>query len=147
MMRAMKKPGLSMVALVTVITGAVGCGAKPRQDAGVFFPTWSFPGARPGAIVSGRLIESDGCLFLRLSGKRNLPLWEEGYSCAEGALLDSSGQPVVRVGQVLHGGGGHFSKWQHAEELVGEPIPERCRPDGVEPWLLIYDVRAGPPAD
>ena len=147
MMRAMKKPGLVMVALVTVITGVVGCGATPRQDAGVFFPTWSFPGARPSAIVSGRLIEGDGCLFLRSFGEKLLPLWEEGYSYAEGALLDSSGHPVVRVGEVLHGGGGHFSEWQHAEELVGERIPQRCRPGGAEPWLLIFDVRAGPPAD
>lgn len=31
-----------------------------------------------------------------------------------------------------------------AEEIAGETIPERCRPDGVKPYELIYDVETIP---
>jgi hypothetical protein len=141
----MGQPLLLGFALVGVITGIVGCAARSGQEDEVFFPTWTAD-ARPGAIVTGVLTERDACLFLRSNGEEVLTLWEEGYSYSGGALLDSSGQPVVRVGEVLHAGGGYGSDWQHAEEIIGEPIPARCRPDGAEPWALVYDVQPGPPA-
>jgi hypothetical protein len=50
---------------------------------------------------------------------------------------------LVREGEALHGAGGYGSDWQWAEEIVGEPIPARCRPDGDEPIVLIYDVQPG----
>ena len=118
---------------------------SPEPAREVFFPTWSGE-ERPAAIVTGTLTERDRCLFLRSDGQEVLALWEEGYSYASGVLRDSLDRPVVRVGDTLHGGGGYGSDWQHAERLVGEPMPSRCRPEGAEPYALIYHVKAGPPA-
>jgi hypothetical protein len=117
--------------------------ARVRARSEVFFPTWTGED-RPQAIVTGLLTERDGCLFLRANGQEVLALWERGYSYAGGVLLDPSARPVVRVGELLHGGGGYGSSWQHAEDLVGGRIPPRCRPEGVEPFALIYDVEPGP---
>ncbi|MGH2725279.1 MAG: hypothetical protein ACRDI0_13675 [Actinomycetota bacterium] len=97
--------------------------------------------------MTGIFTERNGCLLLRSNGEEVLALWEEGYSYADGTLLDSSGRSVVGVGEALHCGGGYGSDWQHAESLIAEPIPDRCRRQGAEPWVLIYDVQAGPPAD
>jgi hypothetical protein len=69
-----------------------------------------------------------------------LALWEDGYGFEEGSLIDSSGEPVAGVGATIHGGGGYGSDRAWAEGLVGEPIPDRCSPEGVEPLVLIYDV-------
>jgi hypothetical protein len=98
---------------------------------------------RPLAGVSGVLTERRGCLFLVSPDADVLLLWEGGYSYMDGLLLGSSGQPVVRVGDFLHGTGGYGSDWEWAEEIVGEPIPMRCRPDRAEPIALIYDVQPG----
>lgn len=111
----------------------------------VFFPTWTGDD-RPLAIVTGSLVERDRCLLLRGGGSEVLVLWEEGYTYVEGALRDESGGVVARVGDVIHGGGGYGSDWQQAEGVVGEPIPQRCRPKGAEPYALIYDVERGPPS-
>jgi hypothetical protein len=48
-------------------------------------------------------------------------------------LLVTSGSPIARVGEVIHGGGGYYDGVlgrSHVEELSGESIPERCIPDG-----------------
>jgi hypothetical protein len=113
----------------------------------VFFPTWTSK-SRPQSIVTGVLAEHDRCLFLDRSDperpKEVLPLWEKGYSYSDGELLDSSGEAVVSVGEELHGGGGYFSDWKYAEQLAKRTIPTRCRPDGDEPFAVIYDVQPGP---
>jgi hypothetical protein len=115
---------------------------------GVFFPTWTSE-SRPESIVTGVLAEHDRCLLLGSSDperpKEVLPLWEKGYSYSNGELLDSSGEAVVSVGEELHGGGGYYSDWKYAEQLAERTIPTRCRPDGDEPFAVIYDVKTGSP--
>ncbi len=70
------------------------------EEPPVFFPVWSSL-SQPGAIVSGSLVEHDGCLFLRSGDEQVLALWEEGYRYVDGTLLDASGRVVVRVGDEL----------------------------------------------
>jgi hypothetical protein len=131
--------------LFVILATVIGCGGSaPTGSSGeVFFPTWSGTD-RPSAIVSGELTERDRCLFLRSDDQEVLALWERGYSYAHSVLLGPSGRPVVREGEVLHGGGGFGSDRRAAEFIIGEPVPQRCRPDGAEPYALIYDVRPGP---
>lgn len=111
----------------------------------VFFPTWSSE-SRPGALVGGTLVEERGCLFLRLDEGDALALWEQGYSYAYGAVRDETGEVVAQVGDPVQGGGGYYSELAYVEDLVGQPIPRRCQSDGAEPYVLIYDVRRGPPS-
>lgn len=109
----------------------------------VFFPTWDAP-VRLEAIVSGVLVERDGCLFLVQGDRFVLPLWEQGSSYRDGTLYGPDGRPIVRVGEMLHGAGGYMNdpSWMTEEE-----IPPRCRPDGPEPYAQIYGVEPGPPED
>jgi hypothetical protein len=46
---------------------------------------------------------------------------------------------------VLHGGGGSTGDRSHIEDLVGEPIPERCIPEGGgDRFAIAFDVEGGP---
>jgi hypothetical protein len=134
---------LVRVGLVALVSLAGAC-SRADVDDGIFFPRWSADDA-PTAIVGGVLVERDGCLFLRSGGTEALALWEDGYGFEEGSLIDSSGEPVAGIGATIHGGGGYGSDRAWAEGLVGEPIPDRCIPEGVEAFVLIYDVEPGPP--
>ncbi|MGH2554271.1 MAG: hypothetical protein ACRDHO_00945, partial [Actinomycetota bacterium] len=122
---------------------------EPRGTAGgtVFFPTWGprDEHAVPVAGVYGVLTERDGCLFLRREGRDYLALWERGHRYIGGVLLDldPSHHTIGRVGDSLQGTGGYYSDWRWAEEIVGQPIPMRCRPVGAQPIALIYDVQRG----
>jgi hypothetical protein len=111
------------------------------EEPPLYFPTWT-GNVRPAALISGILVERNGCLFLELGdGNLSLILWEEGYRYRDGTLYDAAGDAVVTVGQTLHGGGGHFEDPSH---LVDEPVPERCLPEGSEPYVMLYDVAPGP---
>ena len=59
-------------------------------------------------------------------------------------MIASSGGPVSDVGVTIHGGGGYGSDRAWAEGIVGESIPDRCIPRGVESFVPIYDVEPGP---
>lgn len=111
----------------------------PAADRDVLFPTW-VSDERPLADVSGILIEHDGCLFLRSAGEDHLILWERGYSFADGAILDASGIPIARLGDVVSGGGGYGGSRAWAEEITGTTIPNACVPSGAEPFVRLYDV-------
>lgn len=113
-------------------------GVGPAQG-DVFFPTWA-SSARPAGIVEGRLVERRGCLFLESGSRLDLALWERGYTYDSGVLKDPSGQPVVRVGETVFGGGGYGSDWAAAEEIVGESIPSHCRPTEAEGYAVVYDI-------
>jgi hypothetical protein len=97
------------------------------------------------AGVYGVLTERDGCLYLTANDQDVLALWDQEYWYTDGTLLDSVGLPVAKVGEEVHGGGGYGSDWSWAEEQIGQAIPDRCRPDGAEPFAVIYDVAPGPP--
>jgi hypothetical protein len=118
---------------------ATACG--PPVEEGLFFPTWDAGGDAPSGIVQGVLVEKDRCLFLEGDGRRTLVIWEGGLGFEDNALLDSDSDPIASVGETIHGGGGVFGDRHHMETLAGEPIPERCLPDGG--FALIYDVEAG----
>ena len=123
----------------------VGCSRAPVED-GLFFPTWSAEGAVPAGIVQGTLVRDDRCLYVQRHGQRTLVAWEDGMGFEDGTLLDTSGSPIARVGQIIHGGGGYYGNNQaHIEELSGDSIPERCVPGpGGDGFAIIYEVKAGP---
>jgi hypothetical protein len=122
---------------------ASACGGPPVEE-GLFFPTWDAGGDAPGGIVQGVLVEENRCLFVDANGERALVVWEAGLGFEDDVLLDSSGDPIARVGEAIHGGGGVFPDRRHIENLAGEPIPERCVPMGKDDgFALIYDVEAG----
>jgi hypothetical protein len=121
---------------------ATACSGPPVEE-GLFFPTWD-PDDAPSGIVQGVLVERDRCLFLETDGQRALVVWESGLGFEDNALLDSSGDPIAKVGEMIHGGGGVFGDRRHMEDLAGEPIPDKCVPGGTEGFALIYDVEAGP---
>jgi hypothetical protein len=129
--------------MVMVLLVSSTCAERPETEAGVFFPTWSADGTRPTGVVQGTLVERDGCLFLLSSGKETLIVWDDEYAFAGGSLLGPSGDPIVRFGWTLHGGGGYYGR-AHAEDVSGTSIPDRCVPDQAEGFALIYGVEAGP---
>lgn len=123
---------------------ATACSHPPVEE-GPFFPTWEAEGDVPAGIVQGVLIEEDRCLFVEANGQRTLVVWEGGLGFEDGALLDSDGDPIARVGETIHGGGGYFGDRRHIEDLAREPIPGRCVPQGDgDRFALTYEVEAGP---
>lgn len=123
---------------------ATTCSGPPVEE-GLFFPTWDAGGDVPAGQVQGVLVEEDRCLFVEAHGRRTLVAWEAGLGFEDDALLDSAGDPIARVGETIHGGGGYFGDRRHIANLAGEPIPERCFPGGDgDRFALIYDVEAGP---
>jgi hypothetical protein len=126
----------------------VACESGAEVEARDFFPTWRADGAVPAGIVQGVLVETDGCVYISANGRRTLPVWEEGLGFADGTLLESDGEPIAQVGEVVHGGGGWYGGAggrAHLEELAGERIPDRCVIDqGPDRFAVIDDVEAGP---
>jgi len=135
--------GLRAAAILLVFVGCSGCAKGSETESGIFFPTWSADGPVPAGIVQGTLAERDGCVFLVRDGKETLVVWDEGHAFADGSLLGPSGEPIASIGETLHGGGGYYGR-AHAEDMSGASIPDRCVPDHVEGFALIYGVEAGP---
>jgi hypothetical protein len=111
----------------------------------VFFPTWEMA-ARPEAIVSGTLVEREGCLFAASGDSASLILWERGLAYRGGTVVDG-GRVLAEVGEPFEGAGGYYSRSDlgFVEELIGEPVPERCLPaTEADGFVLAYDV--GPAA-
>ncbi|MGH2680524.1 MAG: hypothetical protein ACRDG8_08600 [Actinomycetota bacterium] len=128
---------------VAAVLFAAACASN--VEAGLFFPTWNPEGGVPTAIVQGVLVEDGRCLIVEANGVRTLVLWEVGWGFEEGALLDPAGEPVARVGELIHGGGGYYSSRAHFEELAGEQVPERCLPEpNGDAFAITYEVEAGP---
>lgn len=141
---------LSGIVLGSILGAAfifAGCSRAPVEE-GLFFPTWSAEGDVPAGIVQGTLVLEERCLFVERNGLRTLVAWEDGMGFEEGTLLDTSGSPIARVGQVIHGGGGYYGGAlgkSHIQELSGESIPERCNPDPTgDAYAVIYEVESGP---
>ena len=123
----------------------VACGPRGHVEAGLFFPTWDASGGVPTGIVQGILVEEDRCLFVEANGQRTLVLWEAGMGYEDGTLFDRRGDPIVRVGELIHGGGGYYGDRAHMERLSGESIPERCILGGDgDRFAIAYEVVAGP---
>ncbi|MGH2578508.1 MAG: hypothetical protein ACRDG9_12290 [Actinomycetota bacterium] len=102
-------------------------------------PTDTFP----SALTEGSLVQRDPCLFLEAEdGSTSLIIWPYGWSISattEGstAVVDEDGRVVHRVGEEIELGGGFVSENRDStgfpEELIGRPIPDRCKADGY--WL------------
>lgn len=102
--------GLRAGAMVLVVLVCSTCTDRPETESGIFFPTWSAEGELPTGVVQGVLVERDGCLFLVSSGTETLIVWDDEYAFADGSLLGPSGNPIVRIGETLHGGGGYYDR-------------------------------------
>jgi hypothetical protein len=130
--------------LVAVLTASACGSAHPAAPAGVFLPrlaehhdTW------PAALVSGRLVEEDGCAFIAPDQPGSdhasvLVIWPNEASAErmdDGRLRISAGDDAaVSVGDVVSLGGGLVGETPsdvgQAESMIGEAIPERCRAEG-----------------
>ena len=136
--------GLGRWSILLGVTLLAACSGANVEE-GLFFPTWDAGGSVPTGIVQGVVVEEDHCLFVEANGRRTLVLWEAGLGFEDGALLDPAGAQIAREGDVIHGGGGYYGQRGHFEELAGEPIPNRCMPDGNgDRFAVIYSVEAGP---
>lgn len=116
-----------------------------RAEDEIFFPTWETD-ALPQALVTTTLIERDGCLFAYAAESEALILWERGLSYADGAVTDAGGAVVARVDEAFHGAGGWYARSARTsvEDLVGEPVPDRCVPEHADDaFVLVYDVAPG----
>jgi hypothetical protein len=130
--------------LVAVLAASACGSAHPAAPDGVFLPrlaehhdTW------PAALVSGRLVEEDGCVFIAPDHPgsddasvlviRPNEAWAERMD--DGRLrISVSDDAVVSVGDVVSLGGGLVGEARsdvgQAESMIGEAIPERCRAEG-----------------
>jgi hypothetical protein len=133
------------VAIVAAFLSLAGCSGAPVEE-GLFFPTWDPGGEVVAGEVEGTLIEDDRCLYVEANDQRTLVVWEDGMGFEDGRLLDPSGSPIARVGQMIHGGGGYYGRNRsHIEDLSGESVPQRCVPTGRGEWYaIIYEVGEGP---
>jgi hypothetical protein len=129
-------------AVLAAVLTASACGsARPAAPEGVFLPrlaqhhdTW------PAALVSGRLVEENGCVFITPDHPGSdhasvLLIWPNEASAErmdDGRLRISVGDDAaVSVGDVVSLDGGLVGEARsdvgHAESMIGEAIPERCR--------------------
>lgn len=141
------------LALALSILTLTACGRTPADaPPGVFFPT-AEGGGRPDALLDGTLVEKRGCLFVRHRprGRLALVLWHEDNSIRRGPdgtleIVDPDGAAVARVGDRLSLGGGFMGEGPQdvawPEDLIDEPIPERCWADG---YWLAHPAWAAPP--
>jgi heat shock protein HslJ len=123
-------------------TIVLNIGPPPGESpSDLFFPTLAEPASGyPDALAVGTLVEQRGCVFLRgTDGSRTLLIWPFGWSIQatdDGSLrvLNESGTPVREVGKEVELGGGFVSENRNRtsfpEELIGEPIPDRCKAGG-----------------
>ena len=67
------------------------------------------------ALITGKLVERDGCLYIDAGGRSTSPIWPHGFSYDRDGdavtILDDKGTPVARTGEEVSMGGG----------LIGEP--------------------------
>ena len=122
-------------ALLCGVAFLIGCD-RGSNDA-VYFPTWptSEVGATPLALLKGRLVERQSCLFLAVGATDYLPLWADTFELIAGSPIrveDESGV-VAEVGQTVTLVGGVRTRDQ-AESLIGADIPDRCQTDDAY-WL------------
>lgn len=107
----------------------------------IFFPTLAEPATGyPDALAIGTLVQRRGCVFLEgTDGSRTLLIWPFGWSIQateDGSLrvLDENGTPVREIGEEVELGGGFVGESRNRtgfpEELIGEPIPDRCKAGG-----------------
>lgn len=133
---------MKLVGVLPILALSIASCGPERAIAppGMFFPTGPRGGAYPAALITGRLAEADGCVFIADPYGRAgsvLPLWPERYRAERdetGRLTVFDGEDLVaRVGDDIRFGGGFRGESSEevgpSEEFIGKPIPERCRAD------------------
>ena len=93
----------------------------------MIFPVQDPSNSQMDALLTGVLINEDGCLYVRGggAGRTVLPIWRDGYdysgSGEDVAILNASGKVVARVGQKISMGGGQAARPLHPtyRERVG----------------------------
>jgi hypothetical protein len=124
------------LALLSVVVLA-SCATGPAAPDGVFFPTLTkTQNAWPMALLSGSLVDKDGCVLLMPSDV--LLIWPHGTSAertgAGDLRITIGGRLVGNTGDRVDLGGGLLGESKDttskAEGMIGEAIPERCRADG-----------------
>jgi hypothetical protein len=112
----------------------------------VYLPTYRPMEIVPLAVVGGRLVLDDGCLWLEHEEGRVLPLWPRGSRVEQDGdtlvVVQHGGRARAEVGTDVLGGGGGYGpeEYDFVVELIGEEIPPACRGD--DHYSLVYDVRA-----
>jgi hypothetical protein len=144
--RGFGAPSVLATALIAAFV-AGACGPQPASPAeGAAQPSTAFLARHkpmnggPAAIVSGTLVERDGCLLLEVAGGTTLALWPPDASAwvIDGVttIVDGKGRPAVAVGGPASFGGGYDYPLDWAETQAG-PIPERCR---TGTYILVNDL-------
>ena len=148
----MNLPSSRHLAPVLLAVGLMSCSGQPTsptpagsdEPADVFLPTYGPMNGLPTALLSGRLVLRDGCIWIASAGGEVLPLWPAGsrIEFEGGRLVVVHGGDRARVGTEVTGGGGEYGPGNYAfvVELIGGEIPERCRGDGF--YWLTYNVRS-----
>jgi hypothetical protein len=122
--------------VASITFGGAPIPAPPGEP--IFFPTWDTSSGVPGALLEGAtLVRHNDCLFARggTSTRDVLLVWPDGLRFEGDRVLDGPGREVARVGGPFRSGGG-FREPEHAENLIGEPIPPLCRAPGETVWLI-----------
>lgn len=110
----------------------------------VYLPIYGPLDSVPEALLTGRLVEDDGCLWIENDDGRALPMWPSGSRIERDgtslAVVNTGGARAVVGTQVVAGGGGYGpAQYDFVLELIGEQVPDACR--GEDSYLLVYDVR------
>ncbi len=114
--------------------------------ADVYLPTYRPGDTLPEALIGGRLVLDDGCLWLEHQEGRVLPLWPSGSRLEQVGdtvvVVQHGGRARAEVGTDVVGGGGGYGPehYDFVVEMIGEEIPPACR--GEDYYALVYDVRA-----
>lgn len=118
--------------------------APASSAAEVYLPIYAPLDSVPEALLSGRLVEDDGCLWIETSAGRALPMWPSGSKLERDGtsleVVNTGGARAVVGTQVVAGGGGYGPEhYDFVVELIGQQVPDACR--GEDSYLLVYGVR------
>lgn len=134
-----------------------GCGSQPESsDPELFFPTKPEQGgASMDALFRGPLVVRDGCVLIGGAGEYAVPIWWDGFTAERDesdrlVVRDGDGAVIAIEGRTFEMGGGYIAEFQpedrvepreqqlrRVEELLGDPIPDRCLgPDVYGVWSV-----------
>lgn len=116
------QPGF--VGSLAIAFSVAACGAAPVPD-GYVFPTRSTGNSGAAALLTGTVIERNGCLYVQpAAGTEYLVIWPDSLRL----VIDDMGLPtimdgsdvVARVGDVVRVGGGESAS------KAGGAVTQRC---------------------